>query len=1429
MKMKTKKLLILLLAATLCLGLLPTGALGLSAEVKAETVDWPQVTKLDLGSSELNWVNVKENFTSVLKDYKITQYPEKVKRPPTSQWQKYDVYDIGEIVLYVDKLPAEEDYLDPNTKPSANFKPLNSEIKWEKDPSDFVDYFNGFSLLILNRDNVYSSSYNRFFADSSGSRYAYKLSLQKAETVDWPQVTKLDLGSSELNWVNVKENFTSVLKDYKITQYPEKVKRPPTSQWQKYDVYDIGEIVLYVDKLPAEEDYLDPNTKPSANFKPLNSEIKWEKDPSDFVDYFNGFSLLILNRDNVYSSSYNRFFADSSGSRYAYKLSLQKAETVDWPQVTKLNHLPTITKWWNVPEEGYDGKIVAYKIEQHDSLRATSTKLPGGGKRYEAGVITMYLDKLPIANEPGKTDVTTGIFFQYATPEDYVEIAWNGTTPHETTPEKFNSLKAVSQWKKAEWESIAAGHLYLQTEDGTKYYYRMAAEEYVEPGAGITLRQRFALRDSQSAATVKFSSNEAGTYYYMVSEQQLPTPTVDLTGNGTKMVKGTNTIQISGISNYAARYVYIVGKTDTETSAPLEIVVPGVPFDLHHEEQALEWIAVWVAGKLRSDYFYTEKFTNAAGHEITQAAPGDIVKVTFEANGLHKGEDTNTVGDKIISTLCEYQLQSWDINGVDISPPPTGTMFSFVMPENDVTVQAVVAAVGADIAVTTNMPSPRTINLEYKDKDGNWIWDGYDFPEGEMRKEYKRKSGLAVGLGHYDSSTYRPGAIWGNYVLEGVEVYNKGERLTSSEEELYGTGIVLAADDNYEFRFIFRAKKFAMVTAAADPAMGSATVAVGSGNASASEIAYEGDTVTLTAVPGERYVLKEWQVVAADGTAITLTADEGDVNKATFTMPATDKNITATAVFEVDPLKVSDKKVISAVTLYDAEGQFVAAGSKSGTDYTITLPAGADTTDLANMVLRLTYSEYATVTKAGDSEAKDWAAGQACGMALDTPATFTVKAEDGTEQAYTVTITVARSSDKDITAAALLNATGDTIPIAQGVINESAKTVTITLDQDTDSATLNSIGMKYLKLTHSVGATVAMAGGYSDADGTFKWANGDVMCNMELNTPVTFTVTAENGDEKEYAIEIKYDAPGAPELTNGSAERTSAKQATVKFTSSEAGTYYYAVVNKGAATPAVDTTRNGKSATAGENTITLNNLTAGAREIYIVVKNANGVESTALKVDIPAFGGDEQPGEFRISISAPRGGTLAASKSTASAGDVINVTATPDAGMQMVAGSLTYTLAVAGGETKKIDNFAFTMPAGDVSLTCRWETKTTTADGITSFSINNVLGSINSANGTISVVMPYGTDVTKLVPVISGSGITKITPNSGQVQDFSQPVTYKVTLADGTVKTYTVTVYVQPGTAADQMWDKLTDFYKQVPWWKHAEHQQSHGKYPRYW
>ena len=94
-------------------------------------------------------------------------------------------------------------------------------------------------------------------------------------------------------------------------------------------------------------------------------------------------------------------------------------------------------------------------------------------------------------------------------------------------------------------------------------------------------------------------------------------------------------------------------------------------------------------------------------------------------------------------------------------------------------------------------------------------------------------------------------------------------------------------------------------------------------------------------------------------------------------------------------------------------------------------------------------------------------------------------------------------------------------------------------------------------------------------------------------------------------------------------------------------------------------------------------------------------------------------------------------------------TITPDSGYQMVADSLTYTLAVAGGETVKITNNRFTMPEGNVSISCQWETAATTSTGITGFSINGVAGAVNNTTNTITITMPRGTDVTKLTPVIA--------------------------------------------------------------------------------
>lgn len=404
-------------------------------------------------------------------------------------------------------------------------------------------------------------------------------------------------------------------------------------------------------------------------------------------------------------------------------------------------------------------------------------------------------------------------------------------------------------------------------------------------------------------------------------------------------------------------------------------------------------------------------------------------------------------------------------------------------------------------------------------------------------------------------------------------------------------------------------------------------------------------------------------------------------------------------------------------------------------------------------------------------------------------------------------------------------------------LNEETATWTITLPSDTDQTVLDNLTMQYLKITHSGASVSQMRGtdaGHDDATLEPKWSSGNVMCNMELNTPATFTVTAADGVTKKiYTIKIVHEGADKPVLSNGSANRTSDTDATVTFTSSAAGRYYYKVVASGAAEPDnIDTGTSG-TAVVGNNKITLTNLTKEARDIYIVVKAADGTSSDMLKIEIPAFGAEED-GQYTIKYAGPKGGTVIPNKAKANAGETITLTIVPDNGKQMKAGTLTYTVAVTNGETVSITGTSFVMPENNVTISCKWEDATTpggdtTIGGITAFTIDGVAGVVDNTTNTISVVMAYGTDVTKLIPIISGNNIASISPASGEMVDFTNSVRYTVTLTDGTVKYYTVTVYVQEGTAADKMWDKLTDFYDQTPWWEYADHQVSTGRYPKYW
>ena len=1037
-------------------------------------------------------------------------------------------------------------------------------------------------------------------------------------------------------------------------------------------------------------------------------------------------------------------------------------------------------------------------------------------------------------------------------------------------------------------------------------------------------------RTSDTSATVKFTSDQAGTYYYAWNDADASEPpTISTSGSGTAMAAGENIIELSALTA-GAKKLYIMAKSTDgkETADPLVLDIPafvrpthtltisftpgdkmagykvlsvtadGAPVamgkygytvetgavvvvrvlipdgkkvlesvTLARTDDAAETFQAKVDGSANSFSFtmpdadtrfksYTLKdadasnyrynlsfkatllweeqgdqeknrkgnvvFQNAAGETVSQAKQGE--KITAKA--IPRTDDI----------YYKFAFSRWEsaTEGVTLPTDTTAESFTFTMPANDVTLGAAFINVGTEISWKT-VPAEADTTVEM-------------IIFGNKQNPYTyRKTSEGGERGAFNCI----GTEWGTrYRFDHWEIYRDDVKLSDADIDTTQAFGTLGQPGYYtvpkfdieggkmEIVGVFEEKSFAAVTVSVTPeGTGTASAAAGTESATDLPIVFEGQTVTLTAAPADRYKLESWTVTAPDNTVIATTPDENDENKVTFVMPTFEtpsSTVTAEAHFVIDQSQASGEKALSAELLAADRTSLgdKCTYSKEGGMLTFTLAPDVDTSDLSSMILKLTCSDYATVKRSGDDE--NWPAeGKACNMTLGQEVTFIVTAENGDTATYTIKIVQQKlSSEAEISRVELLNG-NDTF--AFGTPDDTL-TCTITLKDNIDSTLLSKIGVSddvKMKITYT-GASLAQADGYDDAEeSSDKWSSGNVTCAIKPGDKAKFTVKAEDGTTKVYTIAItKPNVSEKPVLEEVSVNRTSAKEATVKFTSSAAGNYYYKVVESGAAKPDIDTSKGGTNAVADVNTIELSNLTKDARDIYIVVKNAAGDVSEPLKIAIPAY--DEEPdtpdeGDFTITYTGPTGGKLVPSRTRANAGDVITVTAVPDAGMQMVAGSMKYTLGVAGGESTTITDGTFTMPNADVTLSCKWEAVKTSTDGITGFVIDGVAGVVDNTTNTISVVMAYGTDVTKLIPIISGNNIASISPASGQMVDFTTSVRYTVTLTDGTVKYYTVTVYVQEGTAADKMWDKLTDFYDQTPWWEYAEHQTSTGRYPKYW
>lgn len=1459
-----------LLSFLLCLGLAPVNAYA------DETPTWPQLATLSLAegaklSAHNNSTHDREIIGVTYKNY------DELKQLDSKNGYSYK--SVGKIVLHIEKELATD----------FQYKLLKNTLKatfTEIVPAgtDSRDNLTGKDVTFGVGKNTATSNALATITTDPKTRYVYELEI----TVDkpWPQLSTLSLAEgAQLKIPSGPTTHNREIKSVTFKNYDQLKKL--TYSKNGFTYYSAGKIDLYIENdLSSGYAYKLPKDSLSATFAPTDIPDGWTSSIANFnkeLSFSKGVTTGVSNL--LTQINENNFKV-----RYVYEIEIKTGEPepdFEYPALKSvgLGNTPQLTSSKDaVP-------IVAVSHVNYDTLESSNGRMI-------AGKVTLYVPRALSATQTytvsdvtaaytvrdgyvmnnrtaivgtfaGGTTETTGAYYarkdntmysytlavEVGYPDDGVYVFDGAGARIAPTKARviFNANQAGT-YHYAVVDSAAAAPT-MPTDAGAEMKAgenRFVIDEFGEGAKKVYIWGKTGEKVSARPVVVEIGA-EAKSYSLTFDTTTAATDGIlRITADGKDVsfktrIMVTPTTEAKGIYE-GQRITVWMGNPYTDKDLNGVTLNPAVDVTIAEDKNSFSFTmpAADVYGTSNDWRTYVDSTETrytltgiASTFDQTNVSGIEMGHVVFKDEGgniiTQAKSGTTVTATPVPSTTANYTLEfqftEWsNATGFTLADADkTKESLTFKVGSENISLKANFKPVGTKVTWGTNITSadanapqvsmPGSVSSPFVFKpqptaasiSGTAWYDRYEFEGWVITRDGKTLTGDAVNTSQAVGTLGTPG-YW-----------------TWAKFDISGNEMTVTAN--------FRERAFASVTAAVnDPAMGSAAVAIGNGEASPSQsVVFEGQTVTLTATPGKRYMLKGWDVKDKDNTPVEYTVAE-DVNVATFTMPSTGKDITAKAIFEVDPAKASAACDLSNVTL-NIPG---ATSERSGTKYTITVPANTDEAALAQAVLKLEISEYAAVKKTG--EADNWPAeGKACGMTLDQAVTFTVYSEkcllgkDDTAKAdYTVTITKAKSSEKDITAVKLLNA--DKSVIAEGKL--SVTTWTITLPPGTDKALINKIGTStdvFMQINYT-GVSLAQAEGYDDATGIIgKWSSGNVMCGVSPNSSNTFTVTAEDGSTKTYTVEIKYTAPNAPTLSDGSATRSSKTAATVKFTTNEAGIYFYKVVTHGAAAPTVDEIKKSTTkgtASAGETTFTLSNLTEDARDIYIVVVGAAGGESATLKVEIPAYGsGSETPdtGKFTITAMPPKGGTITTNRTRADQGDEIIVTVTPDSGYQMVEGSLTYTLAVDGGQTVKITGSKFTMPASNVTLTCKWETATTTVKGITSFSINGVAGAVNNSTNTITITMPRGTDVTKLTSVIATNGVKSLTPGNGETVDFTNAVTYTAAMEDGSSKTYTVTVYVDKGTLADQFWDRLTDFATQVPWWQYAEKQQSTSKYPKYW
>lgn len=355
----------------------------------------------------------------------------------------------------------------------------------------------------------------------------------------------------------------------------------------------------------------------------------------------------------------------------------------------------------------------------------------------------------------------------------------------------------------------------------------------------------------------------------------------------------------------------------------------------------------------------------------------------------------------------------------------------------------------------------------------------------------------------------------------------------------------------------------------------------------------------------------------------------------------------------------------------------------------------------------------------------------ASGVARDftNSVTYTVKAQDNSTAVYTVTVTVAAAVPQPPAA-----------PSSPAMLAQS-DTGLSSADRVTRNTAPEFSG------TGENGSTVYL----------FKDLNNDGVMdlNEELGSDVvsggTWTITSSTLVDGTYSVKaIAYNADGYGPASSAVAVTIDTATPVVTSVSVPPSSTYHV---GDTLTFTIHTDRNVfVDGGLGIPTLALN---IGGKTVQASYLSGSG--TTSLTFGYTIVSGDKEPNGIGIGALALNNGSIAST-----AGNNLDLT------LNNVASTLG--VLVAAGETKSVGSFTFA--------------------GLTP----SVTGVVYEASRTIEVIVPYGTDVTALVPTIVHNG-TDVVPSSGVVQDFSSPVVYTITAEDGSTANYTVQVTVASNTA----------------------------------